>query len=136
MCIRDRLNGKYVFPAAIEEEIKLIPYVANAMVYGDGKPYNVCLVVPDFEMTARWAAEKGVSNRPEDLLANKEFTEMIEREITSILKGTFGNYEIPKKFMFLEEDFTIENRMLTQTMKVKRRVVLNKYLDEIEALYA
>lgn len=130
------LNGKYVFPAAIEEEIKLIPYVANAMVYGDGKPYNVCLVVPDFEMTARWAAEKGVSNRPEDLLANKEFTEMIEREITSILKGTFGNYEIPKKFMFLEEDFTIENRMLTQTMKVKRRVVLNKYLNEIEALYA
>lgn len=130
------LNGKYVFPAAIEEEIKLLPYVANAMIYGDGKPYNICLVVPDFEVTARWASEKGVSGHPEELLANKEFTEMVEQEITSFLKGAIGNYEIPGKYIFLEEDFSIENRMLTQTMKVKRRVVLEKYLHEIEALYA
>jgi len=57
-------NGKYVFPAVIEEEIKLIPEVANAMVYGDGKPYNICLVLPDFEVAARWAAREGVSADP------------------------------------------------------------------------
>lgn len=130
------LNGKYVFPAAIEEEIKLIPYVANAMIYGDGKPFNVCLVVPDFEVTARWAAEMGFSSDPQELLANKEFAAMMEREITAFLKDAFGGYEIPKKFVFLGEDFSIENRMLTQTMKVKRRVVLDKYLDQIEGLYA
>ena len=143
MCIRDRikeqyklLNGKYVFPAVIEEEIKLLPYVANAMIYGDGKPFNVCLVIPDFEVTARWAAKKGVSNRPEDLLANKEFTDMMEQEITNFLEDTIGKYEIPRKFIFLKEDFSIENRMLTQTMKVKRRVALDRYLDQIEELYA
>lgn len=130
------LNGKYVFPAAIEEEIKLLPHVANAMIYGDGKPFNVCLVIPDFELAARWAAEHGASSRPGDLLANGEFTGILEEEITSFLKDSFGKYEIPKKFIFLEEDFTVENRMLTQTMKVKRRVVLDKYLDEIETLYA
>ena len=130
------LNGKYVFPAAIEEEIKLIPYVANAMVYGDGKPFNICLVIPDFEVAARWAAEKGVSHRPGDLLANAEFKKMIEEEIVNILTGAFGGYEIPKKYLFLEEDFSIENRMLTQTMKVKRRVVLNMYHQQIEMLYA
>ncbi len=130
------LNGKYVFPAVIEEEIKLLPYVANAMIYGDGKPFNVCLVIPDFEVTARWAAKKGVSNRPEDLLANKEFTDMMEQEITNFLEDTIGKYEIPRKFIFLKEDFSIENRMLTQTMKVKRRVVLDRYLDQIEKLYA
>ena len=105
------------------------------MIYGDGKPYNICLVVPDFEVAARWAAEKGVSSRPGDLLANREFTEMIEQQIIQILTGTFGKYEIPRRFIFLEEDFTIENRMLTQTMKVKRRVVLNRYDQQIEALY-
>ncbi len=130
------LNGKYVFPAAIEEEIKLLPNVANAMIYGDGRAFNICLVIPDFEVAARWAAEKGVSPRPADLLANREFTEMIEREIGEMLTGVFGKYEIPRKFIFLEEDFSIENRMLTQTMKVKRRVVLDKYHDQIEALYA
>ena len=87
-------------------------------------------------MAARWAAEKGVSPRPADLLANREFTEMIEREIGEMLTGVFGKYEIPRKFIFLEEDFSIENRMLTQTMKVKRRVVLDKYQDQIEVLYA
>ena len=129
------LNGKYVFPAAIEEEIKLLPCVANAMIYGDGKPFNICLVIPDFEMSARWAAEKGVSGLPRDLLANKDFTGMMEQEITGFLEGTFGSYEIPKKFIYLEEDFSIENRMLTQTMKVKRREVLDKYLDKIGELY-
>ena len=51
------------------------------------------------------------------------------------LKGKYGGYEIPKKFVFLTEDFTLENGMLTQTMKLKRRVVLDSYMKDIEALY-
>ncbi|MFO8112011.1 MAG: long-chain fatty acid--CoA ligase [Desulfosalsimonadaceae bacterium] len=128
-------NGKYVFPAVIEEEIKLLPNVANATIYGDGKPYNVCMVIPDFEVAARWADKNGVSATPEDLIANKAFTDMIENEITQHLRKTFGGYEIPKRFLFLKEDFTVENGMLTQTMKLKRREVIKNYKNEIEAMY-
>lgn len=128
-------NGKYVFPASIEEEIKLLPNVANAMIYGDGKPYNICLVLPDYEVTARWAEQKGVSAKPQDLVNNKEFTDMIESEIAAHLKQTFGGYEIPKKFLFLTEDFSVDNGMLTQTLKLKRRVVIDHYKDQIEKMY-
>jgi len=129
-------NGKYVFPAVIEEEIKLLPYVANAMVYGDGKPYNICLILPDFEVTKRWADQKGVSSDPGDLLANEEFKTMLTEEIKSHLKKNFGRYEIPEKYLFIGEDFTVENNMLTQTMKLKRRVVIDRYANEIEKLYS
>ncbi len=129
-------NGKYVFPAALEEEMKLLPNVANAMIFGDGKPYNICLVLPDFEVTTRWATEKGVSEKPADLVNNKEFTAMMENEIKEHLKKTFGGYEIPRKFLFITEDFTVDNGMLTQTMKLKRRVVIEKYKQDIARLYA
>jgi len=129
-------NGKYVFPSVIEEEVKLLPEVANALVYGDGKPYNICLVLPDFEVTRRWAAEKGYSADPQILVANEEFTSMVTAKIKDHLKKTFGRYEIPEKYLFITEDFTVENNMLTQTMKLKRRVVIDKYADEIEKLYS
>jgi long-chain acyl-CoA synthetase len=129
-------NGKYVFPAVIEEEIKLMPLVANAMVYGDGKPYNICLVLPDFEVASRWAAREEVSAEPEALLASERFKEMLIGEVKAHLKKTFGGYEIPEKYLLIGEDFTVENRMLTQTMKLKRRVVLDSYKDEIETLYS
>jgi len=128
-------NGKYVFPAAIEEEIKLIPYVANAMVYGDNRPYNICLLLPDFAVAARWAEQQGVKADPEILLKNASFRAMVVREVKNHLKGNFRGYEIPQNFIFLSEDFTIENKMLTQTLKLKRRVVLEKYAGEIEKVY-
>ncbi len=128
-------NGKYVFPAVIEEEIKLLPNVANATIYGDGKPYNVCMVIPDFEVAARWAEKNGVSGTPEDLIASKTYTDMIENEIVQHLRKTFGGYEIPKRFLFLKEDFTVENGMLTQTMKLKRGEVIKNFKNEIEAMY-
>ena len=129
-------NGKYVFPAVIEEEIKLIPLVANAMVYGDGKPYNICLVLPDFEVAARWALKEGVSTEPDQLLGNEKFRDMLTGEIKEHLRRTFGGYEIPEKYLFIKEDFTIENKMLTQTMKLKRPVVLDNYAEDIENLYS
>jgi long-chain acyl-CoA synthetase len=128
-------NGKYVFPAVIEEEMKLMPYVANAMIYGDGQAYNISLVYPDYEVAARWAAAKGVSAQPQDLVSNKEFTDMMEYEITQHLKKTFGGYEVPKRFIFLTSDFSVENNMLTQTLKLKRGVVVENYLEEINKLY-
>ncbi|ACL04903.1 Long-chain-fatty-acid CoA ligase (AMP-forming) [Desulfatibacillum aliphaticivorans] len=128
-------NGKYVYPGAIEEDIRLLPNVANAMLSGEGKKYNVCLVVPDFEVLGDYARQKGLSADPFDLVENKEVTDMIAAEITAFLKGKYGGYEIPKKFIFLADDFTLDNGMLTQTMKLKRKAVFDKYNDAIEDLY-
>jgi long-chain acyl-CoA synthetase len=129
-------NGKYVFPASIEEDIKLLPNVANAMVIGDGRPYNICLVHPDFEVLGKYAKKNGIPTDPESLVKNKAVIDMIEKEIVELLKKKYGDYEIPKKYFLLANDFTLENNMITQTMKLKRPVALKEYQGLIDAAYA
>jgi long-chain acyl-CoA synthetase len=128
-------NGKYVFPGAIEEDIRLLPNIANAMLSGEGKGFNVCLIVPDFEVLAKYAEANGLPADPEQLVENQQVKDMLAAEITASLKKKYGGYEIPKKFIFMADDFSIENGMLTQTMKLKRRVVFEKYNQAIEELY-
>jgi long-chain acyl-CoA synthetase len=130
------VNGKYVFPTALEEEIKLLPQVETVMIYGDGRDYNVALVVPDFEVLEKYARENNLPNDPEALAGNPDVQEMISNAVAVALKGKFGGYEIPRKFLFMGETFSSENGMLTQTMKLKRRNVLERYMPEIESLYA
>ena len=128
-------NGKYVHPASIEEELKLNNFIANVMVYGDGKIHNVGVIFPE-ELAVAAAAEKmGVSGDFKALVANKGIQDFISAEATKQLEGKFGGYEIPKSYIFTDEDFTLENQMLTQTMKLKRRNVLEKFGDKLNALY-
>ncbi len=128
-------NGKYVFPASIEEDIKLNHYIENAMVYGEGREYNICIAVPDFIALSKWAESKGITKDPEELVKNEAVQKFLSSEITNQLKGSYGGYEIPKKFVFTTQPFTLENGMLTQTMKLKRRAVVEKFKDQIEKLY-
>ena len=128
-------NGKFVFPAALEEEISLVPWVQNVLIFGENRPFTIALVVPDFLMVERHAEKNGISGDIRQLIENADIQAMITEEILKILRGRFGGYEIPKKFLYLTEGFTSENGMLTQTLKLKRRVVLEKYRDRIEALY-
>ncbi len=126
------LNGKYVFPASIEEDIKLLPLVANAMIYGEGKDYNICLIVPDFEVCAR---QTGKGADPAAMVADEAVRKMIVDRITEALKGKYGSYEIPREFVLLSEDFTLENGMLTQTLKLKRKAVIDSFSEDIAAAY-
>ena len=130
------VNGKYVFPASLEEEIKLLPQVETVMIYGDGREYNVALVVPDFEFLEKYAVKRNLPADRESLVKNPDVRTMLSGAIINALKGKFGGYEIPRKFLFLSETFSSENGMLTQTMKLKRRNVLERYMPEIEPLYA
>lgn len=129
-------NGKYVFPASIEEDIKLNHFIENAMVYGEGKQYNVCVVVPDFAALEKWAAENNLPSEPRELVEREELKTFLEKEIVKQLKETYGSYEIPKRFIFTAEPFSLENGALTQTMKLKRRVVYDQYKEAIESVYA
>ncbi|MDD4357558.1 MAG: AMP-dependent synthetase/ligase [Smithellaceae bacterium] len=129
-------NGKYVHPESIENEIKILRYVSNVIVYGEGRLYNVALVVPDFEAlkndakTAAWA-----QGTPQETIANKECTDFISQQITEHLRKSFGGYEIPRKFLYITEDFSVENGMMTQTLKLIRRNVMKQYGDQLKSLY-
>ncbi|MHA1777670.1 MAG: AMP-dependent synthetase/ligase [Promethearchaeota archaeon] len=129
------LNGKYVHPAEIEEYSKILPWIANIFVYGDGRPYNVALVVPDQDYLQGYAKKHGIEKSFEELVEDTEMQKLITDKIVEHLRKKFGGYEIPRKFAFLKEDFTLENKMLTQTMKLKRRTVLVRYQGLLDSLY-
>ncbi len=130
-------NGKYVHPESIETSIKLLPYFLNAFIYGDGKEYNVCLVVPDYASLQAFKETAEIAKgTPAEMANNRELNDFLTKVITEHLKKSFTAYEIPKKFIFTSEDFTVENGMLTQTMKVKRREILNTFGAQIEKLYS
>ena len=128
-------NGKYVFPAEIEEYIKLLPCITNVIVAGDGRMFNVALIVPNIPVIEKLARATSLSVSLNELLHSKAVKEMITKEIANHLKGKFGGYEIPQKVVFIGEDFTVENGFLTQTMKLKRRNILEQYKNVIENLY-
>ncbi|MDM8555408.1 long-chain fatty acid--CoA ligase [Desulfococcaceae bacterium HSG7] len=128
-------NGKYVFPASLEEEIKLLPWIENAMIYGAGRTYNVCLAVPDFEVLKGYAEENNLPTEPAELVERDEIKTLISDAVTDFLKDKFHWYEIPKKFVLMSDPFSTENGLLTQTMKLKRRIVLKRYQSQIDALY-
>ena len=128
-------NGKFVSPATMEEEIKLLPCVEHTMVYGLNRPHTVCLVFPDFIVMEKLAEKNGWPTEPAAMVADEAVRAYIESQILNSLKGKFGSYEIPKKFIILSEGFTVDNGMLTQTFKLKRREVLKAYQPMIEKAY-
>jgi long-chain acyl-CoA synthetase len=129
-------NGKFVFPAALEEEINFLPYVEASMIYGDGKPYNICFVVLDMDTIHTYAKTVHLKASPEEVLAHHATLELICSEIKQHLRPNYGSYEIPKRFIFLKEGFTSENGLLTQTMKIKRAIVTQQFKPLINEAYA
>ncbi|MFZ1037746.1 MAG: hypothetical protein WAN57_11115, partial [Smithella sp.] len=129
-------NGKYVHPESIETDIKLVHNIANAFVWGDSREYNIAVIVPDFETMkkddriAKWA-----QGSPGEVVNNKNIQDFLSDEIKRHLKKTYGGYEIPQRYIFVSEDFTMENGLVTQTMKLKRNAALKYYSKEIEKLY-
>lgn len=129
-------NGKYVFPASLEEEIRMVPWVENAFVCGEGRPFNICLVVPAYDRLVPWAEQKKLSTLPADLVNHPEVHSLIAEAVTQHLDGKFRGYEIPRVFFLVEENFSVENGTLTQTLKLKRRRVMELYGARIGAAYA
>ncbi len=133
-------NGKYIHPESLELEMKVLPWILNAVVTGAGREYNVGLIVPDLKLLEHLAAGMKLSVNPKDLFDSsnpeaRKFKELLTAEVQNHLKKTFGSYEIPQKFEFILEDFTVDNGLLTQTMKLKRQKVMEKYGQNLEKLY-
>jgi long-chain acyl-CoA synthetase len=129
-------NGKYVVPSPLEEKLKLSPYILNAFVYGDNKPFNVALLCANLDAVKKWASEQGLGAQSGDaLLENPRVRELFKKELEKY-QGDFKGFEAVKEFAVIGEDFTTDNGMLTPSLKVKRRKVMEKYGKVVDGLYA
>ncbi len=129
-------GGKKVAPQPIEQLVKHNKYVANAVMLGDRRKFCIMLVVPNFDQLERWAVYKQLAfANHRGLIRLPEVQAKMEREVAKMLPDLAG-YQLPKKILVLEHDFSIENGDLTPTLKVRRRVVEQKYQRQIDALYA
>jgi long-chain acyl-CoA synthetase len=130
-------NGKYVVPSPLEEQLKLSPYVANVMVYGDNRPHNVALVVANVPALAKWAQAERV-HLPTDtnaLLSDERVRALFAEEIARC-SGSFKSYEAILDFALIGSDFTTDNGMLTPKQSLRRRRVLDAYGPLIDDLYS
>ena len=127
-------GGDNISPTRIEEKLNIEPEIAQSMLYGNFKNYLVALIVPDKEHAMAWAIKK---NKPEDLkllIEDQDFIKMI-KEVTSNVNAKLSIIEQIRKFILIDEEFTIENDMMTPTMKVKRFKIKNIFGDKLEKLY-
>src|SRR5690606_12383777 len=106
-----------------------------AVMIGDRRPYPVLLIVPEFDRLQAWAAENGIEAADRAaLVANPRVHEKMQAEVFGMLTD-LARFEMPKKNGLLADEFTIADGHLTPSMKVKRRVVMERYREQIEALY-
>lgn len=129
-------NGKYIAPQMIESKLVLNRYFDQAVVVADKRKFVSALIVPDYQMLEQYAGEHAIkySNR-EELCAHpgiiKFFTERIET-----LQQDLAHYEQIKRFALLPHPFTMDNGELTNTLKVRRRIVYEHYAETIDKIYA
>ena len=126
-------NGKYVMPGPLEERLKLSPYIANVMLHGANRPYNVALVALDVAAVRAWASERGITL--EDPARDPRVERLILAEMRR-LSSLFRGYEVPERVLLTADEFTTENDLLTPTLKLKRRNVEQRFGASLEALYA
>jgi long-chain acyl-CoA synthetase len=128
--------GKFVAPAPIENTLKTSPYITNAIVVGDTRKFVSVLIVPNFaniEGAARNAGHDFAT--PTQMTGDPWVRDLLSSEIER-LTAPLAKYEKPKRFALLEQDFTYAGGELTYTMKMKRRVIEQRYQDVIARLYA
>lgn len=129
-------NGKYVAPAPLEERLTLSPFISQVFIHGANKQHNVALVVLDPENIASWAGKNGLAGRTlEQLCREPNVRELIRSEIAG-LSTEWKGYERIADFELLAEAFSVQNGMLTQTLKAKRNAVVQRYGDVLERLYS
>jgi len=128
-------NGRYVAPSPLESELRASRFIRNLMVYGDGRPYNIALIVPELEFLREWAGEHRLRlTNDKELLAHPEVRAAVAREIERCSES-FRQFEKIRDFALLERDFSIEDGTLTHTLKVRRLEVVERYASLIDDIY-
>jgi long-subunit acyl-CoA synthetase (AMP-forming) len=130
-------GGKNMSPANIEAHLKTAsPLIGQAVAIGDGRPYNVALIVLDPDYTPVWASQNGLEGKSLEELAGEEKAREAVQEAVDQANEKMARVEQIKKFTILPEPWEPGGDELTPTMKLKRKPIDEKYAEEIEALYS
>ncbi len=128
-------NGRHVFPTPLEERLRQSPYIANLMVHGDGREYNVALVVVDLDTLNQWTSQRELHfDDTASLLASERVKGHILAEIGE-LSGDFRPYERVRDVALVATGFSAQNGMLTRTHKLKRQAIMAQHGGRLAALY-
>jgi long-chain acyl-CoA synthetase len=129
-------GGKNIAPQPIENKLKTNPFIAEVVMVGNRRHFPTALVIPSFEALEKWARAKGIAFASrEELVRKPEVQDHYQREIERY-SADLAPFEKIKKVAILPREFSLENGELTPTLKVKRRVVEQRYKDVIDGLYA
>jgi long-chain acyl-CoA synthetase len=130
-------NGKHVAPSAIESIFAgLCPYASHLIVHGEGRSFVSALVTLDPDAMAGWAAENAMAGVPyAELVSSPAVREMVQGYVDE-LNAKLNRWETIKKFVILARDLSVEDGDLTPSMKLKRRVVADKYKNDLDSLYS
>lgn len=128
-------NGKYIAPQMIETRLMVDKFVDQIAVIADERKFVSALIVPEYRMLEEWAKTNGIEYASmSELCADKRVTDMLKERIDT-LQQQLAYYEQVKRFTLLPEPFTMEKGELTNTLKLKRRVVNEHYMKEIDKMY-
>jgi long-chain acyl-CoA synthetase len=128
-------GGKNITPSEIENQLKFSPYITDAVVIGDRRAFLTALIMIDHENVEKFAQDNSIPfSNYQSLCRRPEILELIEGEITRI-NAKFARVEQVRKFRLIEQKLTAEDEELTPTMKLKRKLVNEKYRDLIEGMY-
>lgn len=128
-------GGKYIAPQPIEQRIKASRFVNQVVLIGNGRKFPAALIVPDWEQLRSYAALKGLNiSTPAEFCQHPRILDLFQRQVDS-LTTDLAQYERVKRIALLEHELTIAGGELTPTLKVKRRVIDEKYRDVIDRLY-
>ena len=128
-------NGKYIAPQMIESKLLVDLFIEQLAVIADQRKFVSALIVPNFAALEEYAKDNDIDfKNNEDLCRDKRIIQMMEERINT-LQQQLANYEKVKKFTLLPKPFSMESGELTNTLKIKRRVLNKNYAKEIEAMY-
>lgn len=130
------VNGKYIAPQALETVVGEDKFIDTVVVIADQRKFVTALIVPDYKELERYADQHEIKyDSLADLLCNKDILRMMDARI-EIKQAQFAPFEKIKRYLLLAEPFTMETGELTNTLKVRRKFINEKYKDQIEKIYS
>ena len=127
-------GGDNISPSRVEAKLDIEPEIAQSMLYGDFKNYLVAVIVPDKDFAVNWAKENSKDENFVSIVKDENFNKLMKEVVNKVNKN-LSVIEQVRKFILIDHEFTIENSMMTPSMKVRRFAVKDKYGDQLEDLY-